>query len=73
MSQGDTMKEIILKLEGMVCNGCENRVQNVIKTIKGVKKVEANYKEGTVTILTKVDIDEKILKEKIENIGFKVV
>lgn len=67
------MKEIILKVEGMVCEGCENRVQNTIKMIKGVKKVVANHKEGTVTILAKEGIDEKDFKEKIENIGFEVV
>lgn len=67
------MKEIILKVQGMVCEGCENRVQNAIKTIKGVKKVVANHKEGTVTILAKESIDEKDCKEKIESIGFEVI
>lgn len=67
------MKETIIKVEGMVCGGCENRVQNAIKTIKGIKKVVANHKEGTVTILAKETINEKEIKEKIETIGFKVV
>lgn len=67
------MREIIINVKGMVCGGCENRVQNAVKTIKGVKKVVANYKDGTVTIIAKENIDEKEITEKIENIGFEVV
>lgn len=66
------MKELIIKVEGMVCNGCENRVQNAIKQIKGIENVVANYKEGTVTITAKQEINEEIIKEKIEDIGFNV-
>lgn len=66
------MKELIIKVEGMVCNGCERRVQNVVKQIEGVEEVIANYKAGTVTITSNKEIDKKIVKEKIEDIGFKV-
>lgn len=67
------MKEIMLKVEGMVCGGCESRVQNAVKTIKGVKKVVANHENGTATIISKEKIDEKEIIEKIESIGFKVI
>lgn len=67
------MKEIILKVNGMVCGGCENRVQNAVKTIKGVKKVIADHKSGTVTVLAKSEINEAEIKEKIGDIGFEVV
>lgn len=66
------MKELIIKVEGMVCNGCENRVQNVVKQIEGVEKVIANHKNGTVIIILNKEIDKEIIKEKIEDIGFKV-
>lgn len=66
------MKELIIKVEGMVCNGCENRVQNVVKQIGGVEKVIANHKEGKVNITLNKDVDKEIIKEKIEDIGFKV-
>ncbi len=66
------MKELIIKVEGMVCNGCENRVQNVVKQIEGVEKVIANHKEGTVTIKLNKEIDPKIIKEEIEDIGFEL-
>lgn len=67
------MKEIIIKVNGMVCEGCEKRVQTAVKTMKGIKKVEANHNLGTVTITAKEGINETEIKEKIENIGFEVV
>lgn len=66
------MKEIIIKVKGMVCNGCENRVQNVVSQVEGVEKVVANYKEGTVTITSATEIDQELIKERIEDIGFEV-
>lgn len=67
------MNEIIIKVNGMVCGGCEKRVENAIKSIKGIKKVVANHTNGTVTILTKEDIGKNQIKEKIEDIGFEIV
>ena len=66
------MKEITIKVEGMVCNGCENRVQNALKNIDGVKEVIANHTNGTVIVTACNEVKENILKEKIEDIGFKV-
>ena len=66
------MKETIIKVEGMVCNGCENRVQNALKTIKGVENVVANHINGTVTVTSINEVEENTLKEKIEDIGFEV-
>lgn len=66
------MKEIIIKVEGMVCNGCENRVQNALKTIEGVEKVVADYRNGTVTVTTNDKVEIDALKYKIEDIGFSV-
>ena len=66
------MKEIEIKVEGMVCNGCENRVQNALKAIKGIKDVNADHTTGIVKITSKKDIEREELKEKIEDIGFKL-
>lgn len=67
------MKEIIIKVNGMVCGGCENRVQSALKSIKGVKKVLADHNMGTVTVSAKEEVTESQLKEKIEDIGFEIV
>ncbi len=66
------MKDIIIKVEGMHCQGCENRIQNALKQIDGVEEVIANYKEGIVTVTVNNQIDIKTINEKIDDIGFTV-
>ena len=67
------MKEIEIKVKGMVCEGCENRLKAVLSVIDGVKSVEANHNSGIVTVNAREDIDITILKEAIVDIGFEVV
>ncbi len=67
------MKETKIKVEGMVCEGCENRVKNALRSIDGVEKVEASFQKGEVTIFTQKEISKAVLEEKIEDIGFEVV
>ncbi len=67
------MKEIILNVEGMVCNGCENRVKNAVESIDEVESVIADYQAGTVTVTFNQEIEKSKIEEKIEDIGFTVV
>ena len=66
------MKEIILKVTGMMCEGCENRIQNAVKNMEGVEIVVANHQEGTVKLSLNENADISKIKEKIEDIGFTV-
>ena len=65
------MREIIIKVDGMMCGGCEKRIQNVLKSIEGVEEVVASHTEKIVKVVA--NVDEKILEEKIEDIGFRVI
>ena len=42
------MNKLELKVEGMVCTGCENRLKNAILQMKNVKNVEASFVEKKV-------------------------
>ena len=66
------MEELVINVEGMMCGGCENRVQNALQTIDGVEKVIANHKNGTVTVTLNKSVDVNIIKEKIQDIGYEV-
>mgnify|MGYP004566959115 FL=1 len=66
------MKECTIKVDGMVCGGCENRVKNAVSTIDGVESVVADHNTGIVTVTSKEDLDVNQIKEKIEDIGFEV-
>lgn len=67
------MKELELKVEGMVCGGCENRVKNALSLIDGIESVEASHKTGMVELKLNKDVERKLIEEKIENLGFEVV
>ena len=60
-------------VKGMACTGCENRIINSLELIDGVKKVKASFKKGMVEVKTKTEVDENIIKEKIESLGFEVI
>lgn len=61
-----------LKVEGMVCSGCENRVKNVLLTIEGITHVEASYETGCILVDAKENVKQEII-EKISDLGFEVV
>lgn len=66
------MKETIIKVDGMVCNGCEKRVENALQTIEGVKNVIADHTKGIVTIISSNVVTDTEMKEKIVDLGFDV-
>ncbi len=57
-------------IEGMHCEGCINRVKNVLSNIKEIKSYQVDLEKAE--IILKKEIDLNIIKEKIENLGFKV-
>lgn len=67
------MKEICLKVNGMVCHGCEKRIQNVLESIDEVKSVTANYESGIVTVIFTNELAESVILTKIQNLGFEIV
>lgn len=66
------MKETILKVNGMECGGCENRIKNALSAIEGIENVEADYKTGIVKVKSDEKVEKEEMKETIEDIGFEV-
>ncbi len=66
------MIKIILNVKGMVCHGCENRVENALKNIEGVKKVKANYQKESVQVTANEEISQTMLIQALENLGYEV-
>lgn len=67
------MKEITLKVTGMMCGGCENRVKSAVGNIDGVENVTADHTTGKVVITSNDNVTEEVIKEAIEDIGYEVV
>lgn len=67
------MKEIIIKVSGMMCGGCENRVKNALSSIEGVQSVEANHTTGIVKVSGNDNIEKNLIEENITDLGFDIV
>lgn len=67
--------KIEIKISGMSCTGCENRVENVLKNIKNIESVNANYNTGIVEIETNniKDLDIDIIKKALEDLGYDIL
>lgn len=68
------MSKIIatIKIEGMSCNHCKMTVEKVLKEINGVDEVEVDLNKKQAIIESDRKIDERKIKEVIEEEGFSV-
>src|SRR3989344_1409081 len=67
------MNKIIVPIKGMHCRSCEILIENNLKKISGVHRVEANHKAGQVEIFYNecLPSDESI-KQAIQEAGYAV-
>lgn len=64
------MKKTV-KIEGMSCEGCSGRIQNLLNTIPGVTAV-VSLAEKEATVDGPDDISDDIIREKITGAGYEV-
>ena len=64
--------KITIKIDGMSCEHCSNRIENMLKKIENIKEVSVNLKNKEV-IINGESIDINKIKEKIEDLGYSVV
>ena len=57
-------------IEGMKCEGCVNRVKNVLSAIPGVKSCSVSLEDKKADLVLAKDIDDSVFQEKIEDLGF---
>ena len=62
-----------IKIGGMSCNHCKNRVETALKKLSEVKSVEVNLEDKTALIVLKKDLSNEIIKNTIECLGFSFV
>ena len=67
--------KIEIRISGMSCTGCENRVENVLKNIENIESVNANYNTGIVEIGTNdiKNLDIDVIKETLEDLGYDIL
>ena len=60
-------------IQGMTCTGCEQTIQSGLSSLKGVKHVKANFKNGKAFVEYIPDIADTIqMKQKIATFGYVV-
>ncbi|MFH0885378.1 MAG: heavy metal-associated domain-containing protein [Candidatus Micrarchaeota archaeon] len=62
-----------IKVEGMHCKSCEMLLTDVLSEIKGVQKISADFKKGTVTVSATDNGALEEAKKAIAKEGYKVV
>lgn len=67
------MKELTLKVSGMMCAGCENRVKNALNLIEGVEIIEVSHINGIVKLNINENIEKNTIEETITDLGFDIV
>ena len=66
------MKEIKLKIEGMHCTGCSNRLEKVLNNTDGVEKATVSFEEKQAIITyneSQINIEQ--IKKAIQDAGFR--
>lgn len=63
---------IELKIEGIKCEGCINRIKNVLSTMKGIKSYDISLESKTLTMFVKKERTIEEVIQKIESLGFVI-
>ena len=66
------MKEIVLKINGMKCTGCSQRLERVLKNVEGVEDASVDLDTREAKINCKDDVAFEVLNEAVEDAGFEV-
>ena len=61
-----------MKIEGMMCMHCENRVKKALEAVDGVKSAVVDHTKGSAVVEMEKDIDSSILKNAVEAHDYKV-
>ena len=61
----------IFVVDGMHCEHCKNRVEEVVNDIRGVAG-KVNLKKGELVVSYAEDVDDQTVKDRIERAGYVV-
>ncbi|HPY79825.1 MAG: heavy-metal-associated domain-containing protein [Erysipelotrichaceae bacterium] len=67
------MNKIVIKVDGMHCGMCEAHVNDAVRKVKGVNKVNSDRSKGEVVVIAKEDINIKDIKDAITKQGYRVI
>ncbi|MBR4858347.1 MAG: heavy metal translocating P-type ATPase [Clostridia bacterium] len=62
-----------MRIEGMMCPHCEARVKKTLEEIKNIESADVSHAEGTAVVTFTTPIADEILKNAVEEQGYKVI
>ncbi len=66
------MREIKLKIEGMHCAGCSNRLEKILNNVDGVESAKVSLEEKSADIkYNEEEVELNTILQGIEDAGFK--
>ena len=70
--QGEKLGELLVKIDGMHCVNCKNRIEKHLDELDGVvAKVNLEKKQAVVSLYE--DVNQEIIRDVIEKLDFHVV
>lgn len=70
--EGKVLGQKLVKIDGMHCENCSNRIKRVINKIDGLS-AKVDYNSGEALIEYDRDVDNNIIKMAVENLDYKVL
>lgn len=64
------MTKSVLKIEGMMCEGCVKTVRESLEGLQGIESVDVNLKKGTATVVHN-GISDETLVGAVVDAGFR--
>lgn len=62
----------VMNVEGMHCDHCASKVENVLKKIPSVSKVKVNLDKKQVEVYLSEEVENSVLTEAIKSVDFEV-
>ncbi len=73
LNKEENIMKVELKIEGMMCGHCEAHVKQALEAVDGVKEALVSHERGTAEVTLEHEVDMALLKNAVENAGYKVV
>lgn len=60
-----------IKVGGMSCNHCADKVTKALESLDDIRKVKVNLKNNSVTILSDKELNIKVVESTINSLEYK--
>ena len=66
------MNRQTVAVRGMSCGSCERNVENALRTVEGVTRVDADHEGDTVEVVAEDDVGDEDIETAVEGAGYDV-